>query len=94
MLPRPIVEIGRGLGFIREGHRSNQMVPENASYYEHITEGADDIPAHLKNSILGSSVTIPIKNHRLHLGTWQGLYLCEHRNNGGQRKLVVTINGN
>ena len=72
----------------------NQMVPENASYYEHVMEGADDMPAHLKNSILGSSITIPIKNHRLHLGTWQGLYLCEHRNNGGQRKLVVTINGN
>ena len=72
----------------------NHMVPENASYYEHVMEGADDMPAHLKNSILGSSVTIPIKNHRLHLGTWQGIYLCEHRNNVGQRKLVVNINGN
>ena len=71
----------------------NQMVPENAPYYQHTFEGSDDMPAHLKSSILGSSVNIPITNGKLNLGTWQGIYLCEHRNHVGGRRLVVTIQG-
>jgi secondary thiamine-phosphate synthase enzyme len=71
----------------------NEMVPENASYYRHTMEGSDDMPAHLKSSILGSSVTIPITGGRLNLGTWQGVYLCEHRNRAGGRRLVVTLTG-
>ena len=71
----------------------NQMVPENAPYYQHTFEGPDDMPAHLKSSILGSSVNIPITDGKLNLGIWQGIYLCEHRNRGGSRKLVVTIQG-
>ena len=71
----------------------NKMVPENQTYYQHTFEGSDDLPAHLKASILGSSIQIPITNGKLNLGTWQGIYLCEHRNHGGNRKLVVTIFG-
>ena len=71
----------------------NQMVPENAPYYQHTFEGSEDMPAHLKSSILDSSVNIPITNGKLNLGTWQGIYLCEHRNRGGIRRLVVTIQG-
>ena len=71
----------------------NKMVPENAPYYEHTLEGSDDMPAHIKASLLGPSLTIPIKNGRLNLGTWQGIYLCEHRDHGGSRRIVVTING-
>ena len=71
----------------------NKIVPENAPYYQHTIEGPDDMPAHLKNSILGSSLTIPITNGKLNLGTWQGIYLCEHRNNANKRKIVITING-
>lgn len=71
----------------------NQMVPENAPYFIHTYEGPDDMPAHIKNSLLGSSVQIPITNGKLNLGTWQGIYLCEHRNHGGNRKLVVTAFG-
>ncbi len=71
----------------------NQMVPENAPYYQHTFEGSDDMPAHLKSSILGSSVNIPITNGKLNLGTWQGIYLCEHRNRGGSRNLVLTLQG-
>ncbi|MBC3757841.1 YjbQ family protein [Hyunsoonleella sp. SJ7] len=71
----------------------NKMVPENAPYYEHIYEGSDDMPAHIKASLLGASVQIPITNGRLNLGTWQGIYLCEHRNRGGGRKLVITAFG-
>ena len=71
----------------------NEMVPENAEYYRHTLEGSDDMPAHIKSSLLGSSLTIPVKNGRFNLGTWQGVYLCEHRNSGGPRKLVVTILG-
>jgi len=62
-------------------------------YYRHTFEGSDDMPAHLKSSILGSSVSIPITNGKLNLGTWQGIYLCEHRNHGGGRKLVLTLQG-
>ena len=71
----------------------NQIVPENAPYYKHTIEGTDDMPAHLKSSILGSSVTIPITNGTLNLGTWQGIYLCEHRNHGGSRSVVLTLTG-
>ncbi|MFD2725842.1 secondary thiamine-phosphate synthase enzyme YjbQ [Hyunsoonleella rubra] len=71
----------------------NKMVPENAPYYEHTYEGSDDMPAHIKASLLGASVHIPITNGRLNLGTWQGIYLCEHRNHGGGRKLVITAFG-
>jgi secondary thiamine-phosphate synthase enzyme len=71
----------------------NMLVPENQSYYQHIFEGPDDMPAHLKASLLGSSVSIPITDGRLNLGTWQGIYLCEHRNLGSDRKLIVTIQG-
>jgi len=71
----------------------NQIVPENAPYYKHTIEGPDDMPAHLKSSILGSSVTIPITNGGLNLGTWQGIYLCEHRNHGGSRNVVLTLTG-
>jgi len=71
----------------------NVMVPENAPYYEHVFEGADDMPAHIKASLMGSSVQIPISEGRLNLGTWQGIYLCEHRDHGGSRKLVLTVFG-
>jgi len=71
----------------------NRLVPENASYFRHTSEGPDDMPAHLKCSILGSSVLVPITSGRLNLGTWQGIYLCEHRNRGGSRKVVVTAFG-
>lgn len=71
----------------------NRMVPEDTSMFEHTLEGSDDMTSHLKSSILGHSVTIPISNGRLNLGTWQGVYLCEHRNRGGSRRLVVTLNG-
>lgn len=69
----------------------NKFIPENAPYYKHDYEGSDDMPAHLKSSTLGSSVTIPITNGRLNLGTWQGIYLGEHRDHGGNRKLVITV---
>jgi secondary thiamine-phosphate synthase enzyme len=71
----------------------NQMVPENASYYIHTFEGPDDMPAHIKASLMGSSVQIPITDGRLNLGTWQGIYLCEHRNHASGRKLVITAIG-
>jgi secondary thiamine-phosphate synthase enzyme len=71
----------------------NKMVPENAPYYIHTYEGSDDMPAHIKSSLMGASVQIPITNGRLNLGTWQGIYLCEHRNYGGARKLVLTVLG-
>ena len=71
----------------------NQSVPENAHYYKHNTEGADDMPAHIKASLMGASVTIPITNGVMNLGTWQGIYLCEHRNHGGSREIVITAFG-
>jgi secondary thiamine-phosphate synthase enzyme len=71
----------------------NHAVPEDEPYFQHLDEGADDMPAHLKASLLGCSLNIPISNGRLNLGTWQGIYLCEHRNHGGSRAIVVTING-
>ncbi|MBQ4789745.1 secondary thiamine-phosphate synthase enzyme YjbQ [Pectobacterium versatile] len=71
----------------------NRLVPEDEPYYRHTYEGSDDMPAHLKGSLLGNSLTLPITNGRLNIGTWQGIYLCEHRNHGGSRSLVVTLNG-
>ena len=71
----------------------NMLAPENQSYYQHTFEGSDDMPAHLKASLLGSSVSIPITDGRLNLGTWQRIYLCEHRNRGSERKLIITIQG-
>lgn len=70
-----------------------RIVPEDMSLYKHTLEGPDDMTSHIKSSILGSSVTIPITNGRLNLGTWQGVYLCEHRNRSRGRTLVVTIQG-
>ncbi|MFY0715302.1 YjbQ family protein [Seonamhaeicola sp. NFXS20] len=72
----------------------NKMVPENAPYYKHTYEGPDDMPAHIKASLLGASVQIPITNGKLNLGIWQGIYLCEHRDYGGSRNLVITAFGN
>jgi len=71
----------------------NQFVPEKASYYLHTYEGDDDMPAHIKASLLGASVTIPIAKGALALGTWQGIYLGEHRNHGGSRRIIATISG-
>lgn len=71
----------------------NVMVPENQPYYIHTYEGPDDMPAHIKAALLGPSVTIPIADGRLNLGTWQGIYLCEHRDRARGRRLVVTLNG-
>lgn len=71
----------------------NHAVPENEPYYTHTYEGADDMPAHLKSSLLGSSVSIPVTNGRLNMGTWQGIYLCEHRDHAGARRLVITLQG-
>jgi secondary thiamine-phosphate synthase enzyme len=71
----------------------NKYVPENAPYYKHDYEGSDDMPAHIKASLLGASVMIPITNGKLNLGTWQGIYLCEHRNDAGGRKLVLSAWG-
>lgn len=72
----------------------NKMVPEKAPYYKHTYEGPDDMPAHIKASLLGASVQIPITNGKLNLGVWQGIYLCEHRDYGGSRNLVITAFGN
>jgi len=69
----------------------NHLIKENEAFYKHNYEGSDDMPAHIKSSLVGSSITIPITKHQLNLGIWQGIYLCEFRNNGGGRKLVATI---
>ncbi|MCM8569249.1 secondary thiamine-phosphate synthase enzyme YjbQ [Gramella jeungdoensis] len=71
----------------------NKMVPENQPYYKHTLEGPDDMPAHIKSALTGTSVQIPITGGKLNLGTWQGIYLCEHRNHGGSRILVLTAYG-
>lgn len=71
----------------------NKLIPENDPVYHHIYEGADDMPAHLKSSLLGSSVSIPVTNGRLNMGVWQGIYLCEFRKHGGSRQIVITISG-
>ena len=71
----------------------NVMVPEHADYYEHTLEGPDDTTSHIKSVIIGPSLTIPISHGHLALGTWQGIYLCEHRNHAGGRKIVATLQG-
>lgn len=71
----------------------NKLIPENDPVYKHVIEGADDMPAHLKSSLIGPFISIPISHHRLNLGTWQGIYLCEFRKYGGPRKIVITIVG-
>ena len=80
---------------VREDMESyfNKFVPENEPYYKHTFEGPDDMPAHLKSTIIGNSLTIPISNGQLELGTWQGIYLCEHRDSPHTRRIFVTING-
>lgn len=71
----------------------NEMVPENQPYYDHTIEGSDDMPAHIKASLLDTSLTIPIRNGQLALGTWQGIYLNEHRDHGGCRSMILTVMG-
>ena len=71
----------------------NKMVPQGQKYYTHLEEGVDDMPAHIKSSIIGNTLLIPIKNGNLNLGTWQGIYLCEHRNDCDARKIVLTLQG-
>jgi len=71
----------------------NKMVPESANYFKHTIEGPDDMTSHIKSSILGSSVSFPIKNGTPQLGIWQGIFLCEHRNNGGSRNIIITVYG-
>ena len=71
----------------------NAAVPEDARYWTHTIEGPDDMPAHIKASVLGASLTLPVSDGSFALGTWQGIYLCEHRDHGGSRSLVVTLNG-
>jgi len=71
----------------------NRMVPENAPYYRHTLEGPDDMPAHIKASLMGASVSVPVTSGRLNLGTWQGICLCEHRNAAPGRRLVLTLFG-
>jgi secondary thiamine-phosphate synthase enzyme len=69
----------------------NDAVEEDAPYWTHVDEGPDDMPAHIKASLLGPSLTLPVTHGRLNLGTWQGIYLCEHRNRGGSRRLLLTL---
>ena len=71
----------------------DRAVPDGAPYWTHTMEGADDMPAHVKSSLLGFSLTLPIRDGRLALGTWQGIYLCEHRDHGGARSLIATLQG-
>lgn len=71
----------------------NQAIPENEPYFRHVLEGSDDMPAHLKSVVLGGDLTIPIANGQLQMGIWQGIYLCEHRNCAGTRKIIATVNG-
>ena len=71
----------------------NKMVPESADYFKHTIEGPDDMTSHIKSSLLGSSISFPIKNGTPQLGIWQGIFLCEHRNNGGSRNIIITVYG-
>jgi secondary thiamine-phosphate synthase enzyme len=71
----------------------NVIAPENAHYYQHTYEGSDDMPAHIKSTIIGTNQSVPISNGELNLGIWQGVYLCEHRNHGGARTIIATIQG-
>ncbi len=72
---------------------ASEAVPEDAAYWTHTLEGPDDMPAHIKSSLMGPSLTLPVSGGKLALGTWQGIYLCEHRERGGQRRLVATLVG-
>lgn len=74
-------------------HHMNDMVPEDAAYWTHTVEGPDDMPAHIKASLFGSGLAVPVRKGRLALGTWQGIYLCEHRDRGEARKVLVTLFG-
>ena len=78
---------------VRQDFRTvfDRLVPEDQPYYQHHSEGSDDMPAHIKSSLVGTSLSVPISGGRLSLGTWQGIYLCEFRNHGGPRRLVATI---
>ena len=80
---------------VRRDFRSwfDHAVPEDAGYWTHTLEGSDDMPAHIKASLTGQDLTLPVRDGSFALGTWQGIYLCEHRNDGGSRRLVVTLNG-
>jgi secondary thiamine-phosphate synthase enzyme len=80
---------------VREDFESyfSQAVPDNEPYFKHVIEGSDDVPSHLKSSILGCSLNIPITRGKLNLGVWQGIYLCEHRNHASSRTIVITLNG-
>lgn len=71
----------------------DRAVPDGAGYFEHTLEGPDDMPAHVKSSLLGASLSLPVRDGRLHLGTWQGIWLCEFRRHGGARRLVATLQG-
>ena len=71
----------------------DKLAPEQADHYTHTSEGPDDMPAHIKSTLIGCSLTVPIRNGAFALGTWQGIYLCEHRNRGGARKIIVTVTG-
>lgn len=71
----------------------NKIVPENEPYFDHNSEGPDDMPAHIKTTLTGCELSIPVSGGRLNLGTWQGIYLCEHRSNGGSRSIVLTLSG-
>ena len=71
----------------------NRAIPENEPYFRHVLEGSDDMPAHLKSVVLGGDLTIPVANGQLQMGIWQGIYLCEHRNSAGNRKIIATLNG-
>ena len=71
----------------------DRAVPDGADYFRHTLEGPDDMPAHIKASLLGASLTLPVRDGRFALGTWQGVYLCEHRDDGGARSLLVTLSG-
>lgn len=71
----------------------DRAVPEDAAWWTHTLEGSDDMPAHVKSALLGSSLTLPVRDGGLALGTWQGIFLCEHRDRGGERRLVLTLNG-
>ncbi len=72
---------------------ANEAIPESAAYWSHVTEGADDMPAHIKSSLFGPTVTVPVRDGGFALGTWQGIYLCEHRDRAGPRSLIVTAFG-
>ena len=72
---------------------TNEAIPESAAYWSHVLEGSDDMPAHIKASVFGPTVTVPVRDGELALGTWQGVYLCEHRDHGGPRKLLITAFG-